>query len=1525
MEDLLIKAANLGVKFRLEGDELRVTAPRGALTQELQQDIRQHKQALLDLLRTRETPAEALPVLESSATPSAERWQPFPLSDLQHAYWVGRDSSMVMGSVATHLYVELDCKDLDLTRLNKALCRMIERHEMLRAVIDRDGMQRILQTVPKFIIPINDQSTAEAAVAENAVLTTRDELSHQVLVADQWPLFDVRATQTSASNCRLHVSLDLLILDAWSIFLFFSEWHKFYSDMDYNPAPLTVSFRDYAIAEQGWKSSRSYMNSYAYWMRRVDDLPPAPELPLRPFLEADSTPRFSRREARIPAATWQQLKSRARERGITPSSLLLAAYSEVLARWSKSPHFSVNVTVSNRMPLHPEINQLIGDFTTPMLQEIDRRDHNLGFGDFAAQLQRQFAQDMQHLQVSGVIVLREWAKRRGVSAQAAMPVVFSSGLIWSGDQEPGDLEQFGKKVSSVSQTSQVWLDHHVMELQGDLSFVWDAVDAMFEPGVLDNMFAAYCQLVRSLAETDLAWDNKDPVLLPTHTLDQRISDHCTHSSWQARHLHAGFVKRSLTNPHASALAYGDERLSYGALLARAAGIADYLRGQGLQAGEPVAVVMHKGWEQIAAVLGILLAGGAYMPIDANLPAKRQSDLLSIGNVRCLLVQPHSLNNNVATANYQVLTITPDLKAEFQAHHQESLQVPLEQLAYVIFTSGTTGTPKGVMISHRAAMNTIEHINRMLGVTAADAVLAVSSLSFDLSVYDIFGLLDAGGLLVIPNAQKGHDPVHWLELIAQHGVTLWNSAPQLMGMLMDTTSPQQQLPLRAVMLSGDFIALDLPARIRQVSPAAQFISLGGATEASIWSNYYDVKTLDAHWKSIPYGKALPNQTMQVFDHAFRPCPDYAKGKIYIGGEGLAIAYWKDAEKTAARFVTHPVSGERLYDTGDLGYYLPDGNIVIIGRDDAQVKIRGHRIELGEIESAIRTYPGVKQVVVIATAPATGSRQLVAYLEPEREQPLDVELVKTHIAQRLPEYMVPKYLVTLARLPVTANGKLDHRALPDITELLEEQATQRVLARTPLEQGLLDTWSKIITGVELGVTDNFFELGGDSVMATSLVRELNLSLPGFNLEMHELFENLTIEALAQLYISRESGVSENRANALTDDALAQSDMDELMARISLLHMAAPLANHARGVLLTGATGWIGSHLLAELLATSAENIYCLVRAEDSDAGLTRIKTSLASIEVYPDAQQSARIKVLCGDITAPQFGLTDTEWSLLATEAGRIFHLAASLNLVTDYAGHRQTNLLPLLELARLATTHSRKQICALTPMTSCRRQQGDSVVCHYQEQPLAEPKGLLTGYAQSKWAAEQVLQHLALTGVPVNIYRTSHALPNSVNGLAKPRDTYTSVIKVAKATGAIPEWEGSAIQGLPVDRIAQLLVSLSAAHSTHTGPIHLENPNPSSIPDFIRATCGQDLPSLSLDAWQQLALDKLDTLAPEDALMTRVLFANRAAGAAIHHMFSRNPVDIGFLQQVGIDTGADTSASYWNHVATGWQKTGREQV
>ncbi len=1531
-----------GIRLSLDGEQLGVHAPAGTLSPELRERLTRHKSALLAVLRRdAEVTVDELPDLEIQPERLSE---PFPLTDVQHAYWVGRDSALDMGSVATHLYVELDCERLDLERLHDALRRMIERHPMLRAVVDNDGRQRILGTVPPYQIAVADCRAAQAAEIERVIDQVRSDLSHQVLVPDRWPLFEIRTTLLPAQRVRLHVSLDLLILDAWSIFLFFREWYRLYVEPQCALPPLGLSFRDYVLALKRQEDSPGYRQAYDYWMARVDTLPEAPQLPLREDPAVRRSPRFQRREMRIPKDRWERLKATARSHGLTPSGVLLAAYSEVLARWSAAPHFTLNLTVSNRLQVHPDVNALLGDFTSVVLQEVDRRDATRSFREFAAQLQQQFARDLQYRQVSGGVIMREWAKRRGTSLQAAMPVVFSSGLIWTGDEEVGDLEQFGRKVHSISQTSQVWLDHHVMELQGDLHFVWDAAEAVFEPGVLDAMFDAYCDFIVRLADGDAAWDAADPLTPPKSVRERMITAEIQKPEQAGGLLHRGFVRHAMTHPDATAVLSSARRMTYGELLAESCAVAEWLRESGCTAEVPVAVVMHKGWEQAVAVLGTLLAGCAYLPVDADLPPKRLQELLEIGQVTHILTQPGIFRGQIDLLGRALRNILPGTRAELSSDLAESLQQAGDRLAYVIFTSGTTGVPKGVMIDHGAAMTTVTHINEHFGVGPDDRVLAVSSLSFDLSVYDLFGVLGAGGALVMPDANRVTDAAHWQDLLHEQGVTLWNSAPQLMRMLLDSygSADDRTAPLRLVLLSGDFIAPELPAAIHQRYPGARMISLGGATEAAIWSIAHAIAPDHSPDERIPYGKALPNQSVSVRDSALRICPDHVQGQIYIGGNGLARGYWRDAERSAERFIVHPQTGERLYHTGDLGRYAADGSISILGRDDGQVKIRGHRVELGEIESILVRHPEVHEAVVLALRDGRQIQQLAACVVPESgrksapaanevaeeaapytAQPMDQKL-QQHVAEHLPDYMIPRRWLLLDRIPLTANGKVDHRALRRLAEeAADASAGAMVKPRDAAEQSILDAWSRVIVDCDIGVADNFFELGGDSVMATQLIREINERLPGFELEMHELFENLTVESLAHLYQTRQGEPGTMRADAhslsLDRDAML-ADLDAALARIASLPMASESVAAAapREILLTGSTGWVGGHVLAELLHQTTARIHCLVRRRAGTESKTRLLETLRDWGIDVDPVWRERVVIIEGDLAQSRFGLDQTRWQALAMSMDAIFHLGATVNVLAAYATHSDTNVAPLVSVIQLAGEHRRKPLFFTSPMTVCRRYRSGHLEIRHDECADADPEGLLTGYAQSKWVAEQMLMAATRRGLPVKIYRTSHALPSASTGLGKPNDTYGSVLQVAREAGVVPDWQESGMHGVPVDILARLLVENALLRDDHHGVVHLENRNPLSFPSLLSELLNGDVAAASpvpLSEWKVRCLEAAGRLSGEGASLARLLFAERENGASIEHMFAAHPVDTGYFERSGQAHKLTdlTPPEYWLHV------------
>jgi pyochelin synthetase len=1545
MKSLLAEAARAGIQFGLDGEGLRITAPKGAMTEELRQAIRSHKARIIEFLQSKASVADPIPVL---AHDKESLCQPFLLTDLQHAYWVGRDSSVEMGNISSHVYIELECKGMDIERLNHAFNRLIERHDVLRLVVDRNGLQRILPVVPPYRMVVNDHSSASPEAAEQFIQEVRQVLSHQMLVPDQWPLFDVRATVLPSAGIRLHVSLDLLLFDASSLSIFFRDWSALYGQPESNLPPLGISFRDYVLAEKGSQGSAGSRKAHAYWMQQLDALPAAPELPLRTDPGVRTAARFSRRQAVLEKKQWDMLKASAQEQGLTPSSLLLALYSEVLARWSARPHFTVNVTLSNRLPVHPDVDRLIGNFTTPVLHRVDRRDVQLSLAEFARQLQQRLLSDLEHREVSGVEVLREWSKRHGASSlQAAMPVVFSSALKSSGGEDSGDIEQLGRRVYGISQTSQVWLDHHVAEVQGDLIYNWDAVDAVFEEGVLDAMFSSYNALIQRLVDDPSWWERPHGVALPQDMQLQRECINQTAHQVPQRRLHAGFVAQALDKPQAMAILAPGRSMTYGELLKESVAVADWLLRQGIKEGQMVAVLMHKGWEQIVAVYGVLLAGGAYMPIGADLPPKRQLELLRIGEIRQILTQPGCIGHEVLdAAAFEIRSIEPGAQGEFGAVHQQSLDGALDALAYVIFTSGTTGVPKGVMIDHRGAANTVEHVNRLNQIGSQDRVLAVSSLSFDLSVYDIFGLLGAGGAVVIPDARKGHDPMHWLELLTQHGVTIWNSAPQLMQMLVDClqAGTTDAASLRRVLLSGDFIPLDLPGRVRHCSPGAQVVSLGGATEASIWSISHPVGQVNPAWTSIPYGKPLPNQTIWVLDAALRPCPDHVKGRIFIGGLGLAQGYWRDEEKTAARFITHPQTGERLYDTGDAGCYAEDGNVFILGRDDGQVKIRGHRVELGEIEAVLSQHPAVRQVVVMATSAQPDKRQLAAYVE-LADKMASTEALQDHLSERLPDYMVPRHMVVIDAMPVSPNGKIDYQALAGISVdgALEEDDV--VLPRNPVEQTLLDAWSRVITDCRIGVTNNFFELGGDSMLATQLVRELNAVLPSFQLEMHELFENLTIESLARLFQGRQAmdqgllpaGHALRSADLSAIDAAALAeDVRSALETVSALdfrqaHSPAPQSaarQEFRAALLTGGTGWVGAHVLSELLSETGMTIHCLVRSADAAEGHSRLFNAMRSHGIQIDPSWANRVQAVSGDLALPRFGLDESAWEALSKSVDAIYHFGASLNVLASYPMHRPVNVGSMVWAARLATEHHLKPVFFGSPMAVCRRRKGEQIVILHKEDFDAAPEDLLTGYAQSKWAAEQVLREAAARGLPTKIYRTSHALPSTRNGLMKPHDTYATVLQVACLAGQIPDWEDAVIPGIPVDRLAQLIVRNSLMTDEHRGIVHLEHRTPMRFKALIelllpeRAVAGEQA-IVSLKEWKASCLAAANRLPDEQKGLAARMFAEGPAGAAVEHMFKVHPVDTGYFDRRNETSNLSdlTPDAYWRmvHRHAGWHE------
>jgi amino acid adenylation domain-containing protein len=1038
----------------------------------------------------------------------ASRHEPFPLTDVQKAYWLGRTDCFELGNIGCHVYFEVDLPGLDRGRLQAAWQKLIDRHDMLRAIVHDDGLQQILPRTPHYEIKHLSLRGADQAKVNLELETIRGRMSHQVFSPNQWPLFELRTTELD-QRTLLHYSGDLLFIDIWSLQILYGELVQLAYDRVVHLAPLEISFRDYVLATAQQRDSRDYRRSQEYWLRRLDTLPPPPKLPLAKSPLAIRQPRFVRREAVLEQAVWRKLKIQSAKASLTLSGTLIAAFARIVAAWSQSPRFTLNTTLFQRAPLHPQVHRLVGDFTSILLLEIHDGAAD-SFDVLAKRIAAQFRSDLRHRAYGGIQLLREIAKKGDPDRPSSMPVVFTSALS---PRMPGwqSADRVGEISYGVSQTPQVYLDHQVYQRGGHLQLSWDAVEELFPPGLLDDMFGAYCAFLRRLALDDAAWRETKADLLPSAQVMQRAVVNDTAGPPPRGLLHGPFLEQVRKGPHHTAIATWERRLTYEDVHRHARHLAKRLRQLGAGKDRLVAVVMEKGWEQVVGAIAVLMAGGAYLPVDPDLPQERRWLLLRRAEVQIVLTQPCVAERLEWPPGVQRLSV------EWQDPGQEDqIEEPLpplgreNDLAYVIFTSGSTGEPKGVMIEHRSALNTVLDINERFGVSADDRILALSSLSFDLSVYDIFGALAAGATIVLPHPTSSREPRDWVDLILQEKITIWNSVPALLEMWVEHLERRKKSlghSVRLALLSGDWIPVGLPDRARAVLPGLQVVSLGGATEASIWSIIYPIGTVSEEWSSIPYGRPLRNQQMHVLNDEMTPCPAWVPGQLYIAGIGLARGYWRDEAKTQAQFVAHSRTGERLYRTGDVGCYLPDGNIEFLGREDDQVKVQGHRIELGEIEATLERHPKVTSAVVMAVGERAAPKHLVAYVV---TRTVTVEELAKYLRQNLPEYMVPAVWQELDALPLTANGKVNRKALPSVARPDAAQAR-------PAEQSdALARITALIAGElalpSLNQHSNLLTLGATSIDLVRIVGRLQKEF-SFRPSFQEFLREPSAAALAE----------------------------------------------------------------------------------------------------------------------------------------------------------------------------------------------------------------------------------------------------------------------------------------------------------------------------------------------------------------------------------------------------------------------------
>ncbi|WP_462202537.1 amino acid adenylation domain-containing protein [Frankia sp. CcWB3] len=935
-----------------------------------------------DALFSRFVAALQAACVDAAPTPGDE------LNDLQQAYHVARVSGRTAGC---QLYQSFHVAELDVSRLEQAWLDLVVEHDVLRTVVDQDGRTTVLPpTAAGGRVPVveSDQPEVDEAIAR--------DVADRPFPLGRAPHTDLRVRRGADGSGTVHLAIDLLVADAPSVLALGRALLRRYADPPARTVPPAA------------RASATNPAHREHWLARLADLPSGPFTPGAP----GRTERL--RFTADPAA----LRTWAARHDVTADAALPAAFCDALAHVFDPP-FALPVVrwAAGREVYRP------GEQTALSWVRVDQPD--LPLPARARRLAALLAEDAEADGASGLADLRVVVLRRRRDRSFALPVVFTSVLDVSGQPLPPGVTAGPWRTA----TSDVSLDCVAVDDGETLDIAWDVVPGHLPADALDPAFDRFRATVTGFADQP---DEQERVGRLTADERRRVlyEWNDTTTTYPADGpVHLLLEEQARRRPRAVALRWRDGIATYRELNGWANVIAHRLRERGVTAETAVAVATRRGPEMVAAVFGVLKAGGAYLPVLPGLPPDRAAAMLARTSSRVVLTTVGALDWRPDVPVVELDTLLAG--ADEDPGDPEPVTGP-DNTAYYIFTSGSTGRPKCVAVTHRPVWNLLNWCYRTFGFGPGDVGVCVTSLGFDLSVFDILGLLGRGASLYVADEREQRDPELLADVLAEQPITFWNSAPTSLATLLPSLRDRAGVDLRLVFLSGDYTPLSLPADLRAVSPRASLVSLGGATEATVRSNWFPVEVVDPRWRSIPYGRPIDNSRYYVLDETLEPCPIGEEGDLYIAGDCLSLGYHGDPELTARSFLPDPFTdrtGERMYRTGDRAAFRPDGIITFLGRRDGQIKIRGFRVELGEIEHRLREHPAVREAVVLARANDGGDRKLVAYLqaEPGAARP-EAARLRAFAAETLPDYMVPNFVVFVASFPATANGKLDRDALP-----------------------------------------------------------------------------------------------------------------------------------------------------------------------------------------------------------------------------------------------------------------------------------------------------------------------------------------------------------------------------------------------------------------------------------------------------------------------------------------------------------------
>jgi amino acid adenylation domain-containing protein len=1006
---------------------------------------------------------------------------------------------------------------LSITALEAAVNEIIRRHEILRTTFKTEtGVPtQVIAESLEIKIPLIDLSQIpDTEKFPEIQRWISAEAQHPFNLATD-PLVQVKLLRLDALEHILLLTMHHIVSDGWSMGIFWQELSALYKVFSCGKtSPLTelpIQYADYALWQRDWLKGNVLESQLTYWKEQLKDAPPLLELPYENPRPSVQTFRGGNESFQLDLELTEKLQNLSQKSGATLFMTLLAAWSSLLYRYSGRSDILVGTPIANRN--RPEIEPLIGFFVNTLVMRTQFKEDR-SFADIL-KIVRQTALDAYaHQDIPFEQLVSELQPNRSLSYNPLFQVMFS---LQNASMEPPEFPGVicsDLKRESVVAKFDLWLS--MEETEGGLIGEWEYNSDLFDRTTIRRWIGHFQRLLEAIvanpeqpvAQLPLLTESERHQLLVewNETAKDYPSNKCIHQLFEAQ------VEK---NPDAIAVVFESEQLTYRQLNSRSNQLAHYLQKLGVKPETLVGICVERSLEMVVGLLGILKAGGAYVPLDPNYPSERLTYMLSDAAVPLLLTEEKLVERLKGNAAQAVC-----LDSQWEELALESEENPINQtkpnnLAYLLYTSGSTGKPKGVSIEHHSPVALLNWAQSVFDIEQLSGVLASTSICFDLSVFELFLPLSCGGQVVL-----AQNALQLPSLSARDDVTLINTVPSAIAQLVSLNAIPPTA--KTIVLAGEPLKKQLVDILYQQDTIEQIFNLYGPSEDSTYSTWFLVEKGTSRSPAI--GRPISNTQVYILDQHLQPVPIGVPGELHIGGAGLARGYLHRPELTSQKFIPNPFSneaGSRLYKTGDLARYLPDGNIEYIGRIDNQVKIRGFRIELGEIEAKLSEHPQVKEVVVIAREDIPGDKRLVAYIvsgstvtsiNPNTVIPVNtgIQDFRDFLKTKLPDYMVPSAFVILEKLPLTPNGKVDRRGLP-APDMASVSETAFVPPSNATEEKLAAIWSQILGIEKIGIHNNFFTLGGHSLKATQVISGIRETF-GVELPLRQLFYHPTVAEIA-----------------------------------------------------------------------------------------------------------------------------------------------------------------------------------------------------------------------------------------------------------------------------------------------------------------------------------------------------------------------------------------------------------------------------